>query len=79
MALHQSFLKSIYEDGLSRMTRNHIHFSHDLETAINVGSRKDKKPIILHVSALEMHNDGIKFYKSKKRSLANWSYSLKIY
>ena len=44
------FLDSIKEEGLQKMNRQHVHLSPDIETAINVGSRRGK-PLILTVEA----------------------------
>lgn len=58
------FIVSIKENGLQKMSRQHVHLSKDKETAINVGSRRGKA-IILSVSALEMHQAGFEFYCSE--------------
>lgn len=60
----QKFIDEIKAKGLQKMQRQHVHLSKDLETAIKVGSRRGK-PIILKVSALEMHKDGHPFYVSQ--------------
>ena len=56
-------LDSISRDGLVKMNRQHVHLSEDITTATAVGSRRGK-PIILHIEAKEMYNNGYKFYKS---------------
>ncbi|MFM2393679.1 MAG: 2-phosphotransferase [Bacteroidota bacterium] len=58
------FLDAIKSEGLKKMSRQHVHLSKDLETAIKVGSRRGK-PIILEVNAMRMNNDGFKFYLSE--------------
>jgi len=57
------FLDSIKENGLQKMNRQHVHLSPDVETALNVGSRRGK-PIILTIKAIAMHEAGYLFYKS---------------
>jgi len=58
-----TFLSNIIRDGLKKMSRHAVHLSKDVETAINVGSRRGK-PIVLTVDALKMAKDGFKFYVS---------------
>lgn len=56
------FLNFIIKDGLLPMKRQYVHLSIDKETAMLVGSRRDKNPIILEIDAKRAFNDGIKFY-----------------
>ena len=56
-------LKDIFKNGLLKMTRQHVHLSSNIETAIKVGSRRGK-PIVLKVCSQSMHNDGHIFYLS---------------
>jgi putative RNA 2'-phosphotransferase len=59
--------KSIKENGLLKMNRQHVHLSADETTAIKVGMRHCKhpeKPLVLTVNAKLMHFDGYKVYKS---------------
>ncbi|MFK8008324.1 MAG: RNA 2'-phosphotransferase [Saprospiraceae bacterium] len=58
------FLKSIYENGLEKRNRHHVHLSADKITAVSVGQRHGK-PIILEVKALDMHKDGFQFFLSE--------------
>lgn len=58
------FLDSIKVDGLKKMNRHAVHLSHDLPTAIKVGSRRGDA-IILEVNSGHMYADRIKFYQSK--------------
>ena len=51
----------IITEGISKMKRNHVHLSEDIDTAISVGSRHGS-PSVLTVSSEEMYDDGIKFY-----------------
>lgn len=54
---------SIFQYGLEKGNRLHVHLSTDIETAKNVGSRHGV-PIIYEVDCKSMVNDGIKFYLS---------------
>ncbi|WP_417785412.1 RNA 2'-phosphotransferase [Tenacibaculum sp.] len=58
------FIPSIKENGLQKMSRQHVHLSSDLETAKKVGSRRGK-PIILTVQSDDMHKKGFKFFLSE--------------
>ena len=57
------FLELIKKDGLKKMNRHHVHLSKDAETAIMVGGRRGD-PVILVVDAMQMHRDGMVFYRS---------------
>jgi len=58
------FLENIKKEGLQKMSRQHVHLSKDLETAIKVGSRRGAAQI-LTVRSGAMHRDGFKFYLSE--------------
>jgi len=58
------FLKGIFEEGLKKMTRQHVHLSLDKDTAINVGKRHGNV-IVLKVEAKKMYDDGYAFYVSE--------------
>ena len=60
----QRFLESIFENGLEKRNRHHVHLSADKVTATSVGQRHGK-PIILEIKALEMHQDGFQFFVSE--------------
>jgi putative RNA 2'-phosphotransferase len=60
------FLEAIKKEGLQKMSRQHLHLSHEKETAIKVGSRRGK-PIILVVNAKQMQQDGFQFYLSENK------------
>lgn len=51
-------------EGISKMGRNHVHLSEDIETATKVGKRHGS-PVVFTIKSKEMYEDGIKFYKSK--------------
>jgi len=57
------FLDSIMKHGLEKQSRNHVHMSDNIQTATNVGSRHGS-PVILQIDAVQMHKDGLDFYKS---------------
>jgi putative RNA 2'-phosphotransferase len=57
------FLPSIKKHGITKQSRNHVHLSDNIQTAIAVGSRHGS-PVILEIDAVLMYQDGFKFYKS---------------
>jgi putative RNA 2'-phosphotransferase len=58
-----SAVESILKEGISKMSRNHVHLSTAIETARRVGSRHGI-PTILTVDAAAMHSDSYTFYCS---------------
>lgn len=60
----QKFIDSIMKNGLSKQTRNYLHLSKDVKTAVSVGSRRGDA-VILKINALDMYHDGYKFFISK--------------
>lgn len=59
----QQNLGSIYETGISKGKRHHVHLSLERDTAQRVGGRHGK-PVILSVRAGDMHQAGFLFYCS---------------
>ncbi|MDI9862522.1 RNA 2'-phosphotransferase [Flectobacillus roseus] len=59
-------LDSIFEKGLSKMNRHHVHLSADTETAQKVGMRHGK-PIILTIESKKMYGQGYVFYLSENQ------------
>lgn len=57
------FLPTILEQGLRPMQRHHVHLSANLDVAQRVGGRHGK-PVVLKVSANQMHRDGVLFFQS---------------
>lgn len=57
------YLESIEENGLQKMSRQHVHLSETTDTANIVGKRRGN-PVILKVNAGEMHRAGFEFYLS---------------
>ena len=60
----QKFLPAIQQEGLQKMSRQHVHLSRDKATAEKVGSRRGT-PIILNIRSGQMHRDGISFFLSE--------------
>ena len=58
------FIKPIREEGLKKMSRQYVHLSSDLETAIQVAKRRGK-PLVLRIKSGELHKNQQLFYKSK--------------
>jgi putative RNA 2'-phosphotransferase len=56
-------VQSILNTGLEKRSRQHVHLSSDIETAIKVGQRHGK-PIVFKVLAKQMYNDNFKFFFS---------------
>lgn len=61
---NRAWAECISHDGLKPMNRKYVHLSSDYKTAVKVGSRHDRSPIILTVDAAAMHKDGFEFYHS---------------
>ena len=57
------YVTPILEEGLRKMNRQHVHLSHDTETAHNVG-RRHGRPVVLIVLAGAMCKAGHVFYQS---------------
>ncbi len=53
----------IYQDGLRKMNRHHVHLSIDTETAGRVGARHGK-PAIFEVDTVAMLKDNMEFFVS---------------
>ena len=60
------FLESIFEKGLIKGSRQHVHLSADIETATKVGKRHGKLAILI-VQSGKMHEAGFEFYLSKNK------------
>ena len=56
---------NILQSGLSKMQRQHVHLSADLETAKVVAKRRKGRHVIFQIPALKMFNQGYEFYCSK--------------
>ena len=58
------FLKSIFNTGLDKRARHHVHLSADPYTAAKVGARHGKL-VILEVKSGEMYRQGYEFFRSE--------------
>ena len=59
----QRSLDSILASGLNKRERQHVHLSHDPDTALKVGQRHGS-PIVLRIDARGLHADGAQFFLS---------------
>ena len=59
----RKFLDSIRQEGLKKMSRNHVHLSADKVTAEKVGNRRGEA-VILVVQSKAMYGDGFEFFLS---------------
>lgn len=48
--------------GLRKMKRQYVHLSSDVDTAIEVGKRRDESPIVFSVNSKEAYLNGVLFY-----------------
>jgi putative RNA 2'-phosphotransferase len=62
----ERFSESILKIGLEKQSRQHVHLSVEVETAISVGKRHGK-PVIFEVASGEMFADGFVFYFSENK------------
>lgn len=60
----ERFLDAILKEGLTKQQRQHVHLSQQIETAKAVGARHGK-PVILHINAKAMQDNGYLFYLSE--------------
>lgn len=59
----ENSVQSILAKGLEKQSRQHVHLSSDIETAIKVGQRHGK-PFVFNVLAEQMYNDNFVFFIS---------------
>jgi putative RNA 2'-phosphotransferase len=57
-------IPAIREQGLQRRSRQHVHLSATIETAVSVGARHGR-PVVITVQAGRMHADGHHFYQAE--------------
>lgn len=57
----------IQSSGLLPMNRQYVHCSVDVSTAVQVGKRKTKQPVILTVEAAAAYRDGVAFYEGNEQ------------
>ncbi len=60
-------IDAIRTEGLRPMQRQYVHLSVDTVTALEVGRRKSREPVLLLVRAIEAHNSGIAFYEGNEK------------
>ncbi len=60
------FLPSILEQGLLKQNRLHVHLSHEIDTARNVGARHGV-PLVLQIDTAAMQREGFIFYLSENK------------
>lgn len=63
----QSALISILQSGLLPNKRQYVHLSKDIETAREVGKRRDSNPVILYIEAKKAFRDEISFYHGNEK------------
>ena len=63
---HKAY-SEIKKYGLKPMSRQFIHLSEDIGTAVAIGKRRDDFPIILEINASKAYNSGIIFYKGNDK------------
>ena len=59
-------IPSILKEGIQKRSRQYVHLSMDIDTAIAVGKRHGK-PVVLKVDTAKMVQDGYSFYISKNK------------
>ena len=57
------FLPAIMQEGLKSMSRQYVHISSDVDTAIQTGKRHGK-PVVLVIRAKDLVDDGHPLYRS---------------
>ncbi len=60
----QKYLDSIFQNGLQKRKRAHVHLSKEVATAVKVGSRHGK-PVVLKINSQIMQIEGFQFYLSE--------------
>ena len=58
------YVDSIYESGIQKRNRHHVHLSKDIETALSVGQRHGR-PVVFEILTDEMTQEGFDFYESE--------------
>ena len=58
------FLPQIIAEGISRMERNHVHLTHEEETARAIATRHGR-PVVLLIEAAAMQSAGMAFYRAE--------------
>lgn len=58
-------MQLIMKSGLKKMNRDFVHMSEELYTAEKVGARQKGELVVLDIDSMQMHLDGVVFYKSE--------------
>ena len=61
------FVNRIMVEGLKPMSRQYVHLSTDVETALSVGQRKDSPPVLFVIDAESASADGLDFYRGNDK------------
>jgi RNA:NAD 2''-phosphotransferase len=61
------FLDSIKKNGFLPKNRQYVHLGVDIETAAQVGKRRDDNPVILKIDAKRAWNEGVKFFQGNEK------------
>ena len=56
------YIESIRKNGLKSKSRQYVHLTEDMDSAIKIGSRHGQ-PVLLVIDAQAMSNDGYVFYR----------------
>ncbi len=56
--------QAILRAGILPMRRQYVHLSTTAEEAEGIGLRRDEKPVVLRVLALEAYKNGVRFFRS---------------
>ncbi len=59
----EKYCGSIESEGIKSKTRLYVHLSEDVDAAIIIGKRHGR-PVVYKINTKQMHEDGIKFFKS---------------
>lgn len=57
-------VEKILREGLRPMDRNYVHLSGTREEAVDVGKRRQKRPVVLNICARKAWEDGVEFRRS---------------
>ena len=57
-------MDSIRREGLKPMNRQYVHLSPNAKTAVRVGARHARRPVVLTIRAAEAHAAGVEFYQA---------------
>jgi putative RNA 2'-phosphotransferase len=60
------FSDSICQSGILKQSRQYVHLSFDIETALKVGKRHGE-PVVFVINSQQMYEDGYNFYLSENK------------